>query len=183
MTSSNIFRVTGHLCVEFICDRWIPHKGQWRGAFMIFFCAWINGGVNNGDAGHWRRHRAHYDVNVMYNVFFVERLSILLMFVLNKLCFAKCKLIKYRTSISDTLVHIFVKTNWHIEISYAQKKMPCFMHVVGAPSTVLFSAGKDRYGYNVLTRVHFTYPQISSWNLSQSCNLGWVIKLGRSKLK
>ena len=28
-------------------------------------CAWINGGVNNGEAGDLRRHRAHYDVIVM----------------------------------------------------------------------------------------------------------------------
>ena len=44
-----------------------PHKGQWRGALMFsFICAWINGWVNNGEAGDLRRHRAHYDVTVMY---------------------------------------------------------------------------------------------------------------------
>ena len=43
-----------------------PHKGQWRGTLMFsFFCAWINGWVNNGVAGDFRRHRAHYDVTVM----------------------------------------------------------------------------------------------------------------------
>ena len=43
-----------------------PHKGQWRGALMFsLICAWINGWVNNRDAGHLRRHRAHYDVTVM----------------------------------------------------------------------------------------------------------------------
>ena len=43
------------------------HKGQWHGA-MIFslVCAWINGWVNNNEAGDLRRHRAHYDVTVMY---------------------------------------------------------------------------------------------------------------------
>ena len=42
------------------------HKGQWRGALM--FCliyAWINGWVNNREAGDLRRHRVHYDVTVM----------------------------------------------------------------------------------------------------------------------
>ena len=29
------------------------------------FCAWINGWVNNREAGDLRRHRAHYDVIVM----------------------------------------------------------------------------------------------------------------------
>ena len=28
-------------------------------------CVWINGWVNNREAGDLRRHRAHYDVNVM----------------------------------------------------------------------------------------------------------------------
>ena len=62
-TSSNgiIFRVTGHLCGEFI-----GHKGQWRGALKFsLICAWINGWVNNREAGDSRRHRAHYDVTVM----------------------------------------------------------------------------------------------------------------------
>ena len=43
-----------------------PHKGQWRGALMFsLICAWINGRVNNGEAGDLRRHSAHYDVIVM----------------------------------------------------------------------------------------------------------------------
>ena len=43
-----------------------PHKGQWRGTAMFsLICAWINGWVNNHKAGDLRRHRAHYDVNVM----------------------------------------------------------------------------------------------------------------------
>ena len=43
-----------------------PHKGQWRGALMFaLICAWINGWVNNGEAGDLRRHRTNYDVNVM----------------------------------------------------------------------------------------------------------------------
>ena len=44
-----------------------PHKGQWRGALMFsLICAWINGWVKNREAGDLRRHRAHYDVNVMW---------------------------------------------------------------------------------------------------------------------
>ena len=43
-----------------------PHKGQWRGALMFSFIrAWINGWVNNSDAGDLRHHRAYYDVIVM----------------------------------------------------------------------------------------------------------------------
>ena len=53
--------------------RWIhrspansSHKSQWRGALMFsFICAWINGWVNNDEAGDLRRHSAHYDVTVL----------------------------------------------------------------------------------------------------------------------
>ena len=31
-------------------------------------CTWINGWVNNGEAGDLRRYRAHYDVTVMPKV-------------------------------------------------------------------------------------------------------------------
>ena len=43
-----------------------PHKGQRRGALMLsLICAWINGCVNNHEAGDLGCHRAHYDVIVM----------------------------------------------------------------------------------------------------------------------
>ena len=48
-----------------------PHKGQWRGALMFsLICVWINGRVNNREAGDLRRYRAHYDVTVMFYVYF-----------------------------------------------------------------------------------------------------------------
>ena len=43
-----------------------PYKGQWRGALMFsLICVWINGWVNNREAGDLRRYRAHCDVIVM----------------------------------------------------------------------------------------------------------------------
>ena len=43
-----------------------PHKGQWRRALMFsLICVWINGWVNNRNAGYLRLYRAHYDVTVM----------------------------------------------------------------------------------------------------------------------
>ena len=43
-----------------------PHKGQWRGALMFSLIGdWINGWVNNREAGDLRRHCAHYGVIVM----------------------------------------------------------------------------------------------------------------------
>ena len=44
-----------------------PHKSQWRGALMFsLICTRISGWVNNREAGDLRRHRAHYDVTIMY---------------------------------------------------------------------------------------------------------------------
>ena len=49
-----------------LCAGNSPSKGQWRGVLMFsFICAWINGWVNNRDAGDLRRHRARYDAIVM----------------------------------------------------------------------------------------------------------------------
>ena len=43
-----------------------PHKGQCRGTLMFsLICVWINGWVNNREAGDLRRYHAHYDVIVM----------------------------------------------------------------------------------------------------------------------
>ena len=69
MTSSNgnIFRVTGHLCGEFPGPRWIPHTKASDAELGCFLWSvpWINGWVNNREAGDLRRHRAHYDVIVV----------------------------------------------------------------------------------------------------------------------
>ena len=50
---------------------WSPvnsqHKGQWRGGLMFsLICAWINGWVNNHEAGDLRGYHAHYDVILMH---------------------------------------------------------------------------------------------------------------------
>ena len=43
-----------------------PHKAQRWGALMFsLVCPWINGWVNDGEAGDLRCHRAHYDVIVI----------------------------------------------------------------------------------------------------------------------
>ena len=69
MTSSNgnIFRVTGHLCGEFIGHRWIPitkasDAELW---YFLWSAPWINGWVNNREPGDLRHPHAHYDVIVM----------------------------------------------------------------------------------------------------------------------
>ena len=69
------------LCALFCIHWWIQKgvnirviwvkidKGQWRGALMFpLICAWINGCVNNLEAGGLRRHCAHYDVIVIWYI-------------------------------------------------------------------------------------------------------------------
>ena len=63
-SNDNFFRVTGPLWGE---STGHPHKGQWRGALIFsFIYAWTNGWANNGDAGDLKRHRAHFNVTLMY---------------------------------------------------------------------------------------------------------------------
>ena len=72
MTSSNgnIFRVTGPLCGEFTGPRWIPLTKASDAELSCFLWSapWINGWVNNRDAGDLKRYRGHYDVTVMISV-------------------------------------------------------------------------------------------------------------------
>ena len=72
MTSSNgsIFCVTG------LCAGNSPVTGEFpakrpvtRNFDVSLICVWINGCVNNHEAGDFRRHRAHYDVIVMRHWF------------------------------------------------------------------------------------------------------------------
>ena len=69
MTSSNgnFFHVTGHLCEEFTAHRWIPltKRPVTRSVDVSLIWAWINGWVNNHEAGDLKSHRTHYDVTVM----------------------------------------------------------------------------------------------------------------------
>ena len=47
-----------------------PHKGQWRRAFIFsLIWAWIDGWVNNREAGDLIRYRVHSDVTVMVSGF------------------------------------------------------------------------------------------------------------------
>ena len=71
----NIFRITGPLCGklngEFPAQR--PVTGSFDVFLFSFICVWINGWVNNREAGDLRRYRVHYDVIVMSYSFAVYR--------------------------------------------------------------------------------------------------------------
>ena len=70
-SNGNNFRVTGPLCEEFTGHRWIPLTKASDAELRCFLWSapWINGWVNNLEAGNLRRHRTHYDVIVMYQMF------------------------------------------------------------------------------------------------------------------
>ena len=72
MTSSNgnIFRVTGPLYGEFTGPGEFPAQRPVTRRFDVFLIwARINGWENNREAGDLRRHRGHYDVNVMVSMY------------------------------------------------------------------------------------------------------------------
>ena len=50
-----------------------PHKRPVTRSFDVsLICVWINGWVNNGEAGDVRRYRPHYDVIVMYRTIQIQ---------------------------------------------------------------------------------------------------------------
>ena len=64
-SNGNIFRVTGHLCGGVTGE--FPTQRPVTRSFDVFFdLTQIKGWVNNGEAGDFRRHGAHYDVIVMF---------------------------------------------------------------------------------------------------------------------
>ena len=71
MTSSdgNIFRVIDPLCGNSPVTGEFPSQRPVTWGLDLFFDLRLNnGGVNNREAGDWIRHRAHYDVIVMWNL-------------------------------------------------------------------------------------------------------------------
>ena len=68
MTSSNgnIFRVTGPLCGEFPGHRWIPRTKASDTEFWFFLWSAPEKRLSKQSLGSdLRRHRAHYDINIM----------------------------------------------------------------------------------------------------------------------
>ena len=87
-----------------------PHKGQWRGALMLsLICVWINGWINNREAGDLRCYRAHYDVIVMYMHHYMRVFVILFYRTTLYLCLTMIILSKCRN-------HASVVSSWTIFI-------------------------------------------------------------------
>ena len=64
-SKGNTCRVTGHLCREFTDHQWIPHTKASDAELWGFLWSVPEQTVGQ-TAGDFRRHRAHYDVNVMF---------------------------------------------------------------------------------------------------------------------
>ena len=67
-SNGNIFRVTGPLCGEFTCHRWmlLTQASDAELWWVFLSVPWIHGWMNNRKTGDLRRHRAHYGVIVMW---------------------------------------------------------------------------------------------------------------------
>ena len=79
------FRVTGHLCGEFTVTGEFPEQRPMTQSLVFFslIYAWINGWVNNREAGDLRHHRTHYDVIGISFTFFTSAAQ-------QKFCFDLC---------------------------------------------------------------------------------------------
>ena len=100
-----------------------PHKSQWRGALIFsLFCAWINGWVNNREAGDLRHHRAHYNFIVMINVNVLEISRITC--IVSYICFSYIshKYINDVVIVSQTLFDHFNKKIGHMRTALANKE-------------------------------------------------------------
>ena len=88
-----------------------PHKGQWRRALMFsLICAWINGGINNGEAGDLRRHRPIMTLLMITprNVVFLTSLiacSSITILILSSHIFFLLKIIKWGFFLFSVIVY------------------------------------------------------------------------------
>ena len=117
-----------------------PRKGQWRGILMFsLICAWINGWVNNREAGDLRRHCAHYDVTVMVDLLqLIARMRVVL-----HVC--------YRTSARNVHFHINLQHQETAQVRFAN----CIFH-----SHRLYSCWKYE---NDITKIHNICGDHGTW--------------------
>ena len=100
-------------------------KSQWRRAWMFsLICAWINGWVNNSEAGDLRRHRAHYDVIVMF--FFVVAIVVVIV-------------VAIIIQNIDSWKNFHCNPVWHIFLVSALILPSLLHHVLFFPATTILS--------------------------------------------
>ena len=96
-----------------------PHKGQCGGALMFsLICAWTHGWVNNRKASELRRHRAHYDVTVMWTN---DNTIIICCIELKKIAFDVPKLISLNLEMIEVYDLLFITIIFEYNLSW----FPC----------------------------------------------------------
>ena len=98
-----------------VTGKFLAHTGQWHGPLMFsLIWAWMDGWVNNGEAGDLRRYRAHYDAIAMMCLFTPVRQFFVWILKYDMKC------VLWRFSFDILLIR---NTNWRpIERTYSQLK-------------------------------------------------------------
>ena len=104
--------------------RWLvnsPHSGQWCRALMFSLVfAWVNGRVNNREAGDLGRHLAHHDVTVMMFGISIYSTIHLTNVLQNLNCwYAWCGLIFPNVHL-HTIFLLVARNTMHYKLSYPQ---------------------------------------------------------------
>ena len=122
LSHGNMFCVTGPLCGEFTSHWWIPLTKANNTELWCFLWSvpWINGWVNNCEAGDLRHHHAHYDIIVMNITGLCYNHQIWAHIMQNAQCVDHCFL--YLTAVPMILHH--VENVWMIYTEY----VICFHH-------------------------------------------------------
>ena len=101
-----------------------PHKGQWRVTLMFsLICVWINGWVNSREAGDLRRHRGHYDVNVM-----IRLIKLLLVYRMSVSEEAQDRKLVFCKTLSKTLHNLLVRVRY--AMPFKLWSASCVLHLV-----------------------------------------------------
>ena len=146
------------------------HKGQWcRALIFSLICVWINGWVNNGEAGDLRRDHAHYDVTVMFKASISNRnwdsngsrnsslknyskMSIIYVFVIN------------RSYFFHLIGNQFI--NWHITICCSI--CSCGRQIWSPQTANGGLRGPPRYPYKITCTLQFSWDQHNAFSIPKN---------------
>ena len=127
-------------------------------------CAWINGWINNCEAGDFRRHRTHYDATVMGGSEWWRHWT-------HKRCIYRASFVNTSTKMTvvciilHPMTHLFLTKNyltwdWAMEMSYTYLRQPDATHpcrnLNGSFTKTPMNLG---YGWVIIT----TYIKLWMW--------------------
>ena len=142
---------------------------------VFYICVWINGWVNNREAGDLRRNQAHYDVIVMvnYSSSGLKYIMLIIWYELFQLQSYSCMLI-----LQDTRLDGPIMCTYQINVSNISVKLLYIIYSIRV---------KVQKSYQVVTDVGFVncYPQgsfsltltlVPAWRSNQISGKGWYEK-------